>query len=116
MNAPTLITRTTKAVDWLSEVEMGKHEARIEAAENRDEATAEIAKERLKAKIERLSPIDIIAGLESMTVKKHGEALRAAWLESPEAFGEFLKSVCVQNMEFEAEIEANEVLLRVEGY
>lgn len=84
-------------------------------AESRDAMVKRIATARLKSMLTDVAPIDIINGLHAVIGPKHGAALRAAWLESPEAFGDLLMSICVREMEIQAEIDAQQIVERMRG-
>jgi hypothetical protein len=90
-------------------------EAIVERAESHDTLVKRLAKDRFKARITNLDPLEIIQGLASCTVRKHGALLRAAFQESAEAFGDALMSIVVREMELQSEIEAAEIALRIEG-
>ncbi|MCO1360357.1 hypothetical protein L0Y97_15455 [Burkholderia multivorans] len=48
--------------------------------------------------------------MHSVTQQKHGAALRAAFRESPEAFGDLVMSIIVHAMSEDAELEAERSL------
>jgi len=87
----------------------------IEQRETHDAMVSRIARDRLKAKIASLAPADIISGLHSVIERKHGALLRAAFSESAEAFGDALISIVVREMELQSEIEAFQIVERIEG-
>ena len=90
-------------------------DAIIERAESHEALVKRLAKDRFKARIANLDPQEIVQGLASCTVRKHGALLRAAFQESAEAFGDALMSIVVREMELQSEIEAAEIAMRIEG-
>jgi hypothetical protein len=93
------------AVEPVTEVRAESHEAMVKR----------IAADCLKSKIANLDPHDLVYGLSCMTAKKHGAALRAAFLESAEALGDFVMNVIVHEMELSAQIDAEQIAMRVRG-
>ncbi|PRH42395.1 hypothetical protein C6T65_10130, partial [Burkholderia vietnamiensis] len=79
---PTLTT-TERAADFWSDRQLQQFNDAADAEADRSELVAQIAKERLKAKIAALSDDDLIGGMHSVTQQKHARALRAAFRESP---------------------------------
>lgn len=107
--------RIAGAAEFWADREQAAREHAAEHAEARAEQLADMARARLKVKLSTLSHEDLVAGLQSVSVDKHGPALRAAWLESAEALGDLLMSVVAHEMSVEAELEAEEALIRIEG-
>ena len=96
-----LISRTTKAVDWLFEQD-------LEAADTesmRDELIADIAADKLKAKLAKLGPIDFLAAMESFTRDEAPNAF-AMFLADPAGFRDLLVGKMIEQMKLDAEIEA----------
>jgi len=83
--------------------------------EPRDALIKRIATERLKAKLANLDPADIVSTLNNVYERKHGALLRAAFMESPEAFGDALMSIVVRDMQIAAEVEAKAIVEQVRG-
>lgn len=112
----TLIpSRTDDAAAFIAERIQAARDDAADRAESRAELKARMAHERLLAKLAAMKPIDVIAGLHSVTLEKHGAALRCAWAESSEAFGDLLMTIVRDELEAEADLEAEEVLIRIEG-
>ncbi|MCS6455969.1 hypothetical protein NX868_10385 [Burkholderia thailandensis] len=106
---PTLTT-TERAADFWSDRQLQQFNDAADAEADRAELVAQIAKERLKAKIAALSDDDLIGGMHSVTQEKHARALRAAFRESPEALGDLVMSIIVHAMSEDAELEAERSL------
>ncbi|MFP3652265.1 MULTISPECIES: hypothetical protein [Burkholderia] len=102
---PTLTT-TERAADFWSDRQLQQFNDAADAEASRTELVAQIAKERLKAKLAALSDDDLIGGMHSVTQEKHGRALRAAFRESPEALGDLVMTIIVHAMSEDAELEA----------
>ncbi|WP_175040031.1 hypothetical protein [Burkholderia contaminans] len=101
---------TERAAEFWTERQHQQFNDAVDAEADRAETIAAMAVERLKAKIAALSEQDLISGMHSVTKEKHGRALRAAWLESPEALGDLMMSVVVHAMREDAELEAEKSL------
>lgn len=113
---PTLNpSRTDDAFAFISERSQAQRDEAQERAESRDEHKAAIARTRLNAKLAALTHDDLVAGLHSVTQDKHGAALRAAWRESAEALGDLVMTIVRDQLADEADLEAEEVLVRIEG-
>lgn len=113
---PTLIpSRTDDAVAFIAERAQAQRDEAQERAESRDEQKAAISKARLNAKLSNPTDDDLVAGLHSVTQDKHGAALRAAWRESAEALGDLVMNIVRDQLADEADLEAEEVLIRIEG-
>lgn len=111
---PNLIPlRTTSAVEFRSDREQAARDA-ADRAESRAELVANMARARLTKKLAAISPIDLIGGLHSATLEKHGDALRGAWKESPEAFGSMVMVIVRDQLSDEANLEAEEALADIE--
>ncbi|KWE25692.1 hypothetical protein [Burkholderia territorii] len=106
---PNPIT-TERAADFWSDRQLQQFTDAAEAEADRAEVIAQMAKERLKAKLATLSDDDLIGGMHSVTQAKHGAALRAAFRESPEALGDLVMSIIVHAMAEDAELEAERSL------
>ncbi|VBB10656.1 hypothetical protein [Burkholderia stabilis] len=106
---PTLTT-TERSADFWSDRQLQQFNDAADAEADRAELIAQIAKERLKAKIATLSDDDLIGGMHSVTQEKHARALRAAFRESPEALGDLVMSIIVHAMSEDAELEAERSL------
>lgn len=85
------------------------------AAESRPAMVRRIADERFRAKVASMPTTDLIYALHSVIEKKHGHALRAAFIESPEAFGDLLQAIVHAEMQLQAEIEAEQIVERIRG-
>ncbi|UIY60048.1 hypothetical protein [Burkholderia cepacia] len=103
-------TTTERAADFWSDRQLQQFNDAADAEADRSELVAQIAKERLKAKIAALSDDDLIGGMHSVTQQKHARALRAAFRESPEALGDLVMSIIVHAMGEDAELEAERSL------
>ncbi|HEJ2443634.1 TPA: hypothetical protein SLZ45_005199 [Burkholderia multivorans] len=101
---------TERAADFWSDRQLQQFNDAADAEAARTELIAQIAKERLKAKLAALSDDDLIGGMHSVTQEKHGRALRAAFRESPEALGDLVMSIIVHAMSEDAELEAERSL------
>ncbi|MDR8915826.1 hypothetical protein [Burkholderia multivorans] len=101
---------TERAAEFWTDRQHQQFNDAADAEADRAELVAQIAKERLKAKIAALSDDDLIGGMHSVTQEKHGRALRAAFRESPEALGNLVMSIIVRAMSEDAEIEAERSL------
>ncbi|MBN3500897.1 hypothetical protein [Burkholderia cenocepacia] len=101
---------TERAAEFWTERQHQQFNDAADAEAERAETITAMAVERLKAKIAALSEQDLISGMHSVTKEKHGRALRAAWLESPEALGDLVMSIVVRAMREDAELEAEESL------
>ncbi|MEK7916616.1 hypothetical protein AAB988_29570 [Burkholderia contaminans] len=101
---------TERAAEFWTERQHQQFNDAADAEAERAETITAMAFERLKAKIAALSEQDLISGMHSVTKEKHGRALRAAWLESPEALGDLVMSIVVHAMREDAELEAEESL------
>lgn len=113
---PTLIpSRTDDAYAFVTERAQAARDEAQEHAESRDEQKAAIAAARLQAKLAALTHDDLVAGLHSVTQEKHGAALRAAWLDGEEALGALVMQVVRDQLADEADLEAEEALIRIEG-
>ncbi|CAB3644263.1 hypothetical protein [Trinickia soli] len=113
---PTLIpSRTDDALAFISERAQAQRDEAQDRAESRDEQKAAISKARLNAKLAALTHDDLVAGLHSVTRAQHGAELRAAWLDGEEALGAMLMRVVRDQLADEADLEAEEVLIRIEG-
>ncbi|KVZ26998.1 hypothetical protein WL14_00705 [Burkholderia cepacia] len=106
---PTLTT-TERTADFWSDRQLQQFNDAADAEADRAELIAQMAKERLKAKLATLSDDDLIGGMHSVTQAKHGAALRAAFRESPEALGDLVMSIIVHAMSEDAELEAERSL------
>jgi hypothetical protein len=113
---PKLIpARTDDAIAFLSERAQAARDVVSYHAESREELVADMAKARLAKKLATLAPIDLIGGLHSATLEKHGDALRGAWKESPEAFGAMVMVLVRDQLADEANLEAEEALAAIEA-
>jgi hypothetical protein len=113
---PTLIpSRTDDAAAFIAERSQATRDDAQEHAQTRAEHKAAIAAARLKAKLSSPAPIDLIAGLHSVMTEKHGDALRAAWLDGEEAYGALLMQITRDELQAECDLEAEEALIRIEG-
>jgi hypothetical protein len=113
---PNLIpSKTDDAAAFIAERAQAQRDAAADRAESRDELKARMARERLVAKLAAIKPIDVIAGLRSAIEETHGAALLAAWKGSTEQFGALVKAMVVDALEAEADLEAEEALIRIEG-
>ncbi|MBR8362150.1 hypothetical protein KDW55_02305 [Burkholderia sp. AU19243] len=101
---------TERAAEFLTDRQHQQFNDAADAEAERAETITAMALERLKAKIAALTEQDLISGMHSVTKEKHGRALRAAWLESPEALGDLVMSIVVHAMREDAELEAEESL------
>jgi hypothetical protein len=101
---------TERAAEFWTDRQHQQFNDVADAEADRAELVAQIAKERLKAKIAALSFDDLVGGMHSATQEKHGRALRAAWRESPEALGDLVMSIIVHAMSGDAELEAERSL------
>ena len=101
---------TERAAEFWTDRQHQQFNDTVDAEEDRAELVAQIAKERLKAKIAALSDDDLIGGMHSVTQQKHGAALRAAFRESPEALGDLVMSIIVHATSEDAELEAERSL------
>ncbi|KVV57956.1 hypothetical protein WT27_23795 [Burkholderia territorii] len=106
---PNPIT-TERAADFWSDRQLQQFNDAADAEAQRAELIAQMAKERLKAKLATLSDDDLVGGMHSVTQQKHGAALRAAFRESPEALGDLVMSIIVHAMAEDAELEAERSL------
>lgn len=107
--------KTTDAFAFIAERAQAQRDEVQEHAESRAEQKAAMATARLKAKLSALAHDDLVAGLHSVTQDKHGAALRAAWLDGEEALGALVMQVVRDQLADEADLEAEEVLIRIEG-
>ncbi|MCA8018103.1 hypothetical protein [Burkholderia metallica] len=105
-----LISATERAVDFWSDRQLQQFNDAVDAEADRAETIAQMAKERLKAKIDALSFDDLVSGMHSVTQAKHGRALQAAFRKSPEALGDLVMSIIVHAMQEDAELEAERSL------
>ncbi|MGG1947078.1 hypothetical protein AB1286_20055 [Trinickia sp. NRRL B-1857] len=113
---PTLIpSRTDDAAAFIAERSQATRDDAQERAETREEHKAAIAAARLKEKLATLTHDELVAGLHSVTQAVHGAALRAAWRESAEAFGDLVMNIVRDELAAEADLEAEEVMVRIEG-
>jgi len=110
---PTLIH--SDAYAFITERAQAQHDEAQEHVESRDEQKAEMVAARLKSKLETLTHDDLVAGLHSVTQQAHGAALRAAWLDGEEALGALLMQIVRDQLSAEADLEAEEALIRIEG-
>ncbi|MDN7658469.1 hypothetical protein [Burkholderia cenocepacia] len=101
---------TERAAEFWTDRQHQQFNDAAEAEADRAEVIAQMAKERLKAKLATLSDDDLIGGMHSVTQQKHGAALRAAFRESPEALGDLVMSIIVRAMAEDAELEAEHSL------
>ncbi|MDN7897174.1 hypothetical protein QZM82_13335 [Burkholderia cepacia] len=101
---------TERTADFWSDRQLQQFNDAAEAEADRAETVAQMAKERLKAKLAALTDDDLISGMHSVTQAKHGAALRAAFRESPEALGDLVMSIIVHAMAEDAELEAEQSL------
>jgi hypothetical protein len=101
---------TERAAEFWTDRQHQQFNDAADAEADRTELVAQIAKERLKAKLAALSDDDLIGGMHSVTQEKHGRALRAAFRESPEALGDLVMSIIVRAMSEDAELEAERSL------
>lgn len=108
-------SKTDDAIAFLSERMQAVRDEATDRAESRAELKASMARERLVAKLAAIKPIDVIAGLHSAVESAHGAALLAAWNGSTEQFGALVKAMVVDALEAEADLEAEELLIRIEG-
>lgn len=106
---------SSDAYAFITERAQAARDEAQEHAESRDEQKAAIAAARLQAKLAALTHDDLVAGLHSVTQEKHGAALRAAWRESAEALGDLVMNIVRDQLADEADLEAEEVLIRIEG-
>lgn len=105
-----MLAITERAAEFWSDRQHQQFNDAVDAEQSRSELVAQMAKERLKAKILALSDDDLIGGMHSVTQQKHGAALRAAFQESPEALGDLVMSIIVHAMQEDAELEAERAL------
>ncbi|MEI1276620.1 hypothetical protein V8G45_27620 [Klebsiella pneumoniae] len=101
---------TERAAEFWTDRQHQQFNDAADAEAARAELVAQIAKERLKAKIAALSDDDLVGGMHSVTQQKHARALRAAFRESPEALGDLVMSIIVHAMSEDAELEAERSL------
>lgn len=115
MQATLIPSRTDDALAFIAERAQAQRDEAQEHAESRDEQKAAITAARLKAKLSNLTDDDLVGGLHSVTQDKHGAALRAAWLDGEEALGALVMQIVRDQLADEADLEAEEVLIRIEG-
>jgi hypothetical protein len=113
---PILIpARTNDAATVVVERAQAHRDAVAESAESREQLVADMAKARLTKKLAPIAPLDLIGGLHSATLEKHGDALLRAWKESPEAFGAMVMVIVRDQLADEANLEAEEALAAIEA-
>lgn len=83
--------------------------------ETRVQMVKRIANERFRAKVASVPTADLIYALNSVIEKKHGHALRTAFMESAEAFGDLLQTIVHDEMHLQADIEAEQIVTRIRG-
>jgi hypothetical protein len=108
------LNATISAVEHYTAMAQQAAEQVADRHESRAEQKNEIAAARLRLKLAELAPLDLVAGLHSVFVEKHGAALRLAWLDGEEAFGALLMQIVRDQLDAEADLEAEEVLIRIE--
>lgn len=106
---------SSDAYAFITERAQAARDEAQEHAESRDEQKAAIAAARLQVKLASLTHDDLVAGLHSVTQEKHGAALRSAWLDGEEALGALLMQIVRDQLADEADLEAEEALIRIEG-
>lgn len=109
------LTATMTAVEHYTTLAQQAAEQVAEHHETRAEQKVAIAAARLKSKLSTLTHDDLVAGLHSVTQGMHGAALRAAWIDGEEALGALVMQIVRDQLSADADLEAEEALIRIEG-
>jgi hypothetical protein len=113
---PNLIpSRTDDAFAFVTERAQAARDEAQEHTETREEQKSAMTAARIKAKLSALTHDDLVDGLHSVTQGMHGAALRAAWLDGEEALGALVMQIVRDSLSAEADLEAEEALIRIEG-
>lgn len=91
-------------------------DAVVERAESHDALVKRLAKQRLAAKISSLNERDFRdAAIAALVNPRHTHMLVTAFAESADAFGDALQNLMRDEWQLQAEIEAAEIAMRIEG-
>ncbi|MGF6444360.1 hypothetical protein [Paraburkholderia youngii] len=110
---PLALARAVSISDYLLGDELIDSTSETADLQSRAELVANIAADKLKAKLQWLSDIDLIGGIQSATMAQAAD-VRRAYLTGDAALGALVRKLIVSSMTADADSEAEETVLKIE--
>ncbi|ADG20363.1 hypothetical protein BC1002_6521 [Paraburkholderia atlantica] len=110
---PAPLARVTAFGDYFEDVELEDSTNETRDVQSRADLVASIAADKLKDKLQWLTDIDLIGGIQSAELAQAAD-VRRAYLIGDAALGALVRKLIVSSMTADADTEAEEVVRLIE--